>query len=243
MRKRILMLIVLGVACCLTIAGCRAKPVELTYAEQYDLGVRYLSDGNYDEAIIAFTAAIEIDARTADAYLGLADAYVGAGDMEMAMATLQNGVDQTEDERLKDALMTLTVNMSLTQEQQVMLTDLWTAFQTGDPQRVTDIMDAYDYAYNGDISRLEVLAQAISSSHRRLAFDGNTFHMSCTGIGMVFLGSGSQIYYGDLVDGIPQGHGVMFNVDTWYSNGGICACWCESGWENGVALGEARLRD
>lgn len=49
-----------------------------TWQEQYDLGVRYLSEGNYKEAIIAFTAAIEIDPKQAPAYVGRADAYVGS---------------------------------------------------------------------------------------------------------------------------------------------------------------------
>lgn len=49
---------------------------------QYDLGVRYLSEGNYEEAIIAFTAAIEIDPRQADAFVGRADAYIGSGETE-----------------------------------------------------------------------------------------------------------------------------------------------------------------
>ena len=38
-----------------------------TWQEQYDRGVRYLEDGNYEEAIIAFTAAIEIDPKRAEA--------------------------------------------------------------------------------------------------------------------------------------------------------------------------------
>ena len=42
---------------------------------QYDLGVRYLSEGNYEEAIIAFTAAIEIESMHAESYLGRAQAY------------------------------------------------------------------------------------------------------------------------------------------------------------------------
>lgn len=40
------------------------------------MGVRYLSEGNYEEAIIAFTAAIEIDPKRAEAYVGRGDAYV-----------------------------------------------------------------------------------------------------------------------------------------------------------------------
>ena len=53
-----------------------------TWQEQYDLGVRYLSEGNYEEAIIAFTAAIEIDPNRAEAYVGRGDAYIGSGETE-----------------------------------------------------------------------------------------------------------------------------------------------------------------
>ena len=52
----------------------------LTWQEQYDLGIRYLSEGNYQEAIIAFTAAIEINPKEALAYVGRGDAYVGMGE-------------------------------------------------------------------------------------------------------------------------------------------------------------------
>lgn len=58
-----------------------AEP-ELTYQDYYDLGVRYLSEGNYQEAIIAFTAAIEIDPKQAPAYVGRGDAYVKSGETE-----------------------------------------------------------------------------------------------------------------------------------------------------------------
>lgn len=47
------------------------------WQEQYDLGIRYLSEGNYEEAIIAFTAAIEIDPKRAEAYVGRGNAYIG----------------------------------------------------------------------------------------------------------------------------------------------------------------------
>ena len=57
-----------------------------TWQEQYDLGVRYLSEGNYEEAIIAFTAAIEIDPKRAPAYVGRGDAYVKSGETEGNLA-------------------------------------------------------------------------------------------------------------------------------------------------------------
>ena len=46
------------------------------------MGIRYLSEGNYEEAIIAFMAAIEIDPKQALSYVGRGDAYIGAGETE-----------------------------------------------------------------------------------------------------------------------------------------------------------------
>lgn len=55
----------------------------MTWQEQYDLGMRYLSEGNYEEAILVFTAAIEIDPRQAPAYVGRGDAYTGVARLSM----------------------------------------------------------------------------------------------------------------------------------------------------------------
>lgn len=67
--------ILAGVTACSGPAGTQSEPQKPTWQEQYDLGVRYLSEGNYEEAIIAFTAAIEIDPKQAPAYVGRGDAY------------------------------------------------------------------------------------------------------------------------------------------------------------------------
>ena len=52
------------------------------WEEQYELGMKYLSEGNYQEAIIAFTAAIEIDPKQPALYAGRAQAYVLSGETE-----------------------------------------------------------------------------------------------------------------------------------------------------------------
>ena len=54
----------------------------MTWQEQYDLGMRYLTEGNYAEAIIAFTAAIEIDPKQALAFVGRGQAYSLSGETE-----------------------------------------------------------------------------------------------------------------------------------------------------------------
>lgn len=64
------------------LCACDVKESALTWQEQYDLGIRYLEEGNYEEAIIAFTAAIEIDSKQAPAYVGRGDAYVLSGETE-----------------------------------------------------------------------------------------------------------------------------------------------------------------
>lgn len=74
------------------------------WQEQYDLGVRYLSEGNYQEAIIAFTAAIQIDPKRVESYLELSNAYSLSGDDESAMRVLEDGYDVTNDEKLIDAI-------------------------------------------------------------------------------------------------------------------------------------------
>ena len=63
------------------LSACSAHSVDAeeqsapTWQSRYDLGVRYLADGRYEEAILAFTAAIEIDPKNAQAYEQRGDAY------------------------------------------------------------------------------------------------------------------------------------------------------------------------
>lgn len=71
-----------GLSACGHSAGNQSETQGLTWQEQYDLGMRYLSEGNYEEAIIAFTAAIEIDPKQAPAYVGRGNAYVLSGETE-----------------------------------------------------------------------------------------------------------------------------------------------------------------
>lgn len=88
-------LLVLMIVCALSLGLCACEPdtseqadnsEQTTWQEQYDLGIRYLSEGNYEEAIIAFTAAIEIDPKQAPAYVGRGNAYILSGKTEENLA-------------------------------------------------------------------------------------------------------------------------------------------------------------
>ena len=87
----------------LLLSAC-AQSTEAQWQEQYDLGVRYLSEGNYEEAIIAFSAAIEIDPKQPDAYIGASEAYVGIDDTEAAISILEQGLAETNSEAIRDRL-------------------------------------------------------------------------------------------------------------------------------------------
>lgn len=82
----------------LILAACQKQSV---WQEQYDLGMRYLNESNYEEAILAFMSAIEIDPRQADAYVYLTQAYLTTGDTENAEAIRAQGYEATGDGRLK----------------------------------------------------------------------------------------------------------------------------------------------
>ena len=56
----------------------------MSWQNQYDLGVRFLDEGNYEEAILAFTAAIEIDPKQSRSYIGRGDTYAAVAQAEMA---------------------------------------------------------------------------------------------------------------------------------------------------------------
>ena len=106
MRKLGARLLCLVLAVCL-LGGCGAA--QATWQEQYDLGMRYLDEGDYEQAVIAFTAAIEIDPKRPETYLGRAQAYVGLGgseeNLEAARADYETALDL--DDSLTEAWLGL----------------------------------------------------------------------------------------------------------------------------------------
>ena len=61
-------------------------------SKQLDLGHKYLLEGNYKEAIIAFEKAIQIDPKSVDARLGLSEVYVAANRIEDAIIVLNDAM-------------------------------------------------------------------------------------------------------------------------------------------------------
>lgn len=92
MKKRLLALMIIW-ALSLGLCACGRDAFEqtdnngqTTWQEQYGLGIRYLSEGSYEEAIVAFTAAIELDSKQAPAYVGRGNAYILSSETEENLA-------------------------------------------------------------------------------------------------------------------------------------------------------------
>ena len=78
-----IVLVVIGLIAALVLlipTSAKAKKVE----EQLNLGAKYLSELDYEQAIVAYEAVIKIDPKCEEAYLALADIYIATGDFEKA---------------------------------------------------------------------------------------------------------------------------------------------------------------
>lgn len=104
MRKIQVLVLILCMSCGILACGKGNSETQtgdgMTWQENYDMGVRLLSEGKYEEAILAFQAAIQIDPKNADAYCGLAEAYLYSGDSAMAASALQDGLNHCDNEEV-----------------------------------------------------------------------------------------------------------------------------------------------
>ena len=80
---------------------------EKKYNNQLALAERYLDELDYDKAIAAYKAAIEIDPIQAEAYLGLAEVYLEEGNIQAAIDILKDGYEITGTSKLKKRLSEL----------------------------------------------------------------------------------------------------------------------------------------
>lgn len=95
----VILAVIAAVAMTVVLAGqSREKKLQT----QLDLGNKYLTEGQYEDAVVAFEAAISIEPKTPEAYKGLAEAYEDMGNNEAAKEALQRGIEATADEGLKD---------------------------------------------------------------------------------------------------------------------------------------------
>lgn len=161
--------LILGAIFLVGLCACGAGESVPTWQEQYDLGIRYLSEGNYEEAIIAFTAAIEIDPKQAPAYIGRGDAYVLSGETEenltAAKADYEKAIEL--DEVSVDAYLKLSELFIRREEYESALAVLQIGVEKTKNQRIIDKLEEIDRRINFDtnIQNEEPVANCMDKSY------------------------------------------------------------------------------
>ena len=110
-RIGIVLIIVLGL-----LAGC-GKSVEKQIAEQLDLGNKYLTEADYEQAIVAFNKVIGLDPKVLEAYEKVAEAYIKQDNPEQAYSYVEQAFDViaslTEEDKAKlESVAEMTEKMS-----------------------------------------------------------------------------------------------------------------------------------
>ena len=197
-----------------------AEPTEtphvMTWQEQYDFGIRYLSEGNYQEAILAFTAAIEIDPMHPDPYIGLYEAYVAIGDYESAQLSIVSGQkncsDRTEFDHAQDELNELlSADSPITVSPNEYL----------DESDISNLEHTYKCITEGQYTELismvwpdpneRTVAFRLSDLYEKIGgfviYDGTDFAIGETGTGLMI--RKNSVWYGTFENGLPQGECVL----------------------------------
>ena len=92
----VVLLVVIGVITAVTVSGSSNTKAVL---KQLSLGEKYLSELDYEKAVVAYNKVIEIEPRNLQAYLGLAEAYEGLDQTEDAIAALETATSIVKEDK------------------------------------------------------------------------------------------------------------------------------------------------
>ncbi len=133
--------IILTISIAFTLVSC-AKAQKPDWQTSLDLGQKYLLDGNYEQAIVEFNKVIEIEPKNVEAYLGLAEAYAAEGDYDSAIAVLEQGYAETDNQSLQDKINELRgLSAAQTEQSETVVSEVTdipetVAETTDEPERV-----------------------------------------------------------------------------------------------------------
>lgn len=169
------------------LVGCKKK---MTVQDYLDLGEKYLTELNYEEAIVAFGKAIELEPRNTEAYLKLADVYDVQEDYEMAAQVLAQGYEATQSPELQKR-KEIYENIL---ENQALMNDLLARVKMQDRENIWELQQGD--AYQNFVSKLDRVLT-------RDCGDGKWFQIYPCG----------HCYYGGMENGKRSGLGIWCTYD------------------------------
>ena len=132
-------------------AGSQA---EVDWQSQYDLGIRLLEEGKYEEAILAFTAAIEIEPKKAALYIARGEAH--------AARAGENGSTDGREESLENAASDYDQAVTLLNEWYG--GDAWQEFESGAQAGMLPEDMSYEEAVKRAVEAYRQLAEGYAAA-------------------------------------------------------------------------------
>lgn len=186
--------------------------------EQLDLGQKYLAEADFENALIAFETAIEIDDKCVEAYIGAAEAYIGLGEPQKALEILNIGLEKTGDKQISQRAEGLKNSSELPKEEE------------GNLEKLVDISKQWD------IDNLEAFLE--TDEFRSLlhwmensGLDMYLFGDNPNKIGFYRIDDKIMMYVGDYSGDLRSGNGI------WFSHG----YYAIGQWENDKPKGSQTL--
>lgn len=233
--------------CTLQITGCSSTSTNsiadtsILYEKQLNLGYKFLGEGKYEEAIVTFNKAIEIDEKQVKAYIGLADTYVTRGGdnaTEDANEALALGYQQTQSEEIVLAYKRLSEIIGVNFSEVMKYWFLQFGYEITKDESIRNIIETiinenslsfmeslYNLCLDNDLDGIfdimsteeysNLLIYATEQEPLFYSLESSALDKNGKGVGIYKNGN---LYFGDYVNNERSGTGIWLGVvDSYYN--------------------------
>jgi tetratricopeptide (TPR) repeat protein len=216
MKKTICFL--LAAALLFAVCGCGNAD---KWQEQYDLGVKYLDEGNYEQAVLAFEAAVKIDPKNADGYFKLGISYRCAGKPDEAVTALKKAGELSPDGSADISNELSRAYMAAGQygDAETLLKELYAG---GSDEAGVLLIAAYGADGKTDELLSLIMDEKIAAAITKNAPTSGVTYIGAydsegkkSGYGVGYY-PGGFLYAGEYADDVRSGTGFWTKGDSWY---------------------------
>ena len=265
-KKKILLIIISAVVLIAVCASIGLSGILSPYERQIRLAYKFLEQGNYEEAILAFDKAIEIDVKRDKAYIGKADVYVARCDentLEDMKAVLEIAYNQHyNDKNIVDAIIRLSDDLMAREQGEWAIELLNFGYELTKDERINEHkMNLFNNFADGFLADLYAMFESGNEEGVRTEIQSDkylNFVKLVNDIDYKYIyfpqrnkaqtGKGIALYYVDTENYgkvfVYYGdfeNGIRNGNGIWAGANGIQYYWFEGQWSNDAPNGEGEL--